>query len=128
MFRPLRALTALRHRQQSGTVDAMALTARVMVDGYYTSPREQTVATVAKPLQSFIAGCGYLLMTQSAGQYAGQRGSKNNIGFNVKYNKSGTNLQGNINTLVRNNGRAYQIKGNAMTSLSTNLAHRHGYV
>jgi hypothetical protein len=49
-------------------------------------------------------------------------GSKNNFGFNVKYNKGGTNLQGNINTIFRRteNGivRTYQIKGNAMTSLS----------
>jgi hypothetical protein len=28
-------------------------------------------------------------------------GTKNNFGFNVKYNKSNTNLQGNINTIVR---------------------------
>jgi hypothetical protein len=104
-----------------GNSDAMALTVRVTVDGYYTSPVEQTVVTVAKPLSSsFIAGGGYLVMTQSAGQYPGQPGSKNNVGFSVKYNKSGTNLQGNINTLVRNNGRLYQIKGNAITSLSTN--------
>jgi len=106
-----------------GTADAMALTVRVMLNGYYTSPVEQTVVTVAKPLSSsFIAGGGYLLMTQAAGQYPGQPGSKNNVGFNVKYNKSGTNLQGNINSLVRNNGRVYQIKGNAITSLSTNPA------
>jgi hypothetical protein len=58
-------------------------------------------------------------MSQSAGLYSGVAGTKNNFGFNVKYNKSGTNLQGNINTLVRNNGRVYQIKGNSMTSLST---------
>ena len=36
----------------------------------------------------------------------------------MKYNKGGTNLQGNMNTIVRNNGRVYQIKGNSMTSLS----------
>ena len=36
----------------------------------------------------------------------------------MKYNRSGTNLQGNINTIVRNAGRVYQIKGNSMTSLA----------
>ncbi len=36
----------------------------------------------------------------------------------MKYNKNGTNLQGNVNVIVRNGGRTYQIKGNAMTSLS----------
>ena len=39
---------------------------------------------------------------------------------NVKYNKGGTNLQGNINIIIRNGGRVYQIKGNSMTSLSVN--------
>jgi pimeloyl-ACP methyl ester carboxylesterase len=104
-----------------GNADALALTVRVIVDGYYTGPVEQSVLNVAKPLgSSFITGGGYLLMSQSAGLYPGQAGTRNNFGFGVKYNKSGTNLQGNINTLVRNNGRVYQIKGNAMTSLSTN--------
>jgi hypothetical protein len=108
-----------------GSADAVAFTVRVIVEGYYTGPVEQTVVTVAKPLaSSFITGGGYLLMSQSAGLFPGQPGTKNNFGFNVKYNKSGTNLQGNINTLVRNNGRVYQIKGNAMTSLSTNLTAR----
>jgi len=106
-----------------GNADALALTVRVIVDGYYTGLVEQSVLNVAKPLSSsFITGGGYLLMSQSAGLYPGQVGTKNNFGFSVKYNKSGTNLQGNINTLVRNNGRVYQIKGNAMTSLSTNPA------
>jgi hypothetical protein len=105
-----------------GNADALALTVRVIVDGYYTAPVEQSVLNVAKPLgSSFITGGGFLLMSQSAGLYLGGAGTKNNFGFSVKYNKSGTNLQGNINTLVRNNGRVYQIKGNAMTSLSTNV-------
>src|SRR5262249_5191628 len=46
----------------------------------------------------------------------------NNFGFNVKYNKQGTNLQGNMNTIIRNNGRVYQIKGNSMTSLTVTPA------
>jgi hypothetical protein len=46
-------------------------------------------------------------------------GTKANFGFNVKYNKSGQNLQGAINIIVRNGARVYQIKGTAMTSLST---------
>jgi hypothetical protein len=48
---------------------------------------------------------------------AGANGQKTNFGFNVKPNKAGTTLQGNINTIVRNGGNVYQIKGNAMTSL-----------
>src|SRR5439155_1474041 len=40
----------------------------------------------------------------------------------VKYNKGGTNLQGNMNTIIRNGGRVYQIKGNSMTSLAVQPA------
>ncbi len=60
----------------------------------------------------------------SAGLKAGTQGTKNNFGFNVKYNKSGKKLQGRINTIIRrleaDGMHVYQIKGNRMTSLSTN--------
>jgi len=85
------------------------------------------VITIYKPLgTNSITGGGYLVLTtNSAGQLAGTAGTKNNFGFNVKYNKAGTNLQGNINTIVRRKEadgivHVYQIKGNSMTSLSAN--------
>src|SRR5262249_54860364 len=64
-----------------------------------------------------ITGGGYLLLHNAAGAYAGDKGSKANFGFNVKYNKAGTNLQGTINAILRKDGRLYQVKGNSMTSL-----------
>jgi len=93
----------------------------VIVNGYYTrnASDENTVVTVSKPLATnFITGGGYLAMSISAGLFPGAPGTKNNFGFNVKYNKNATNLQGRINTIVRNGGRVFQIKGNSMTSLS----------
>ena len=57
-------------------------------------------------------------MSSSAGLYPGGVGTKNNFGFNCQNTKSG--VKGNINTIIRNNGRVYQIKGNSMTSLTTN--------
>jgi hypothetical protein len=67
----------------------------------------------------FITGGGYTVVTSSAGTYPGDPNSHNNFGFNVKYNKSNTNLQGNINTIIQSGGRLYQVKGNSMTSLTT---------
>ena len=65
---------------------------------------------------------GYIVLSNSAGLKAGDAGTKNHFGFNVKYNKQGTNLQGNINTIVRRTEadglHVYQIKGNSMTSLA----------
>jgi hypothetical protein len=68
-----------------------------------------------------ITGGGFLLNQASGGLYPGQTGLKTNFGFNVKYNKSGTNLQGNINVIIRNGGHTYQIKGNSMTSLANQI-------
>ena len=93
------------------------------MNNYYTrdSAADDTVVTVSKPLTTdFITGGGYLVMSSSGGLYPGEAGTKNNFGFNVKYNKSGTNLQGQFNTIIRNGGHVYQIKGNVMTSLSVN--------
>lgn len=104
-----------------GSADSVSYTIGIIVTNYYTrnSSDENSVVTVSKPLgTNFITGGGYLLLSNSSGLYAGGVGSKNNFGFNVKYNKNGSSLQGNINAIVRNGGRVYQIKGNAMTSLS----------
>ncbi|TMD34949.1 MAG: hypothetical protein E6I95_04810, partial [Chloroflexi bacterium] len=95
----------------------------IIVGGYYTrnSPMyDDMVINVYIPQSNFITGGGYLINSSSAGQYPGAPGQRTNFGFNVKYNKSGTNLQGNINVIIRNNGRVYQIKGNSMTSLVIN--------
>src|SRR5574341_364776 len=79
------------------------------------------IVTVAQPLTTnFITGGGHLLLSSSAGQYAGDSGSKANFGFNVKYNKKGTNLQGNVNIIIRSGGRVYQIKSNSLQSLGVN--------
>jgi hypothetical protein len=104
-----------------GTNDSQSFTIGIIVTNYYTrnSSDDDTIVTVSKPLATnFITGGGYLVLSCPSGFYPGDLGSKNNLGFNVKYNKSNTNLQGNINAIVRYNGRVYQIKGNSMTSLS----------
>lgn len=108
------------------TGDSQSFTIGIVVAGYYTRDvsADNTVVTVAKPLAgSFITGGGYLLLSKSAGQKAADAGTKNNFGFNIKYNKSGRNLQGNINTIFRRTEmdgilHTYQVKGNVMNSLS----------
>lgn len=79
---------------------------------------EYTVVEVVQPGSNSISGGGYLVLQRPAGLIAPDVGSKANFGFNVKYNKSGKNLQGHINTIVQSNGRVFQIKGNAITSLA----------
>jgi hypothetical protein len=89
--------------------------------GYYTrnSSADNAVITVALPIGTgFITGGGYLVMQSPAGQYAGDIGTNENFGFNVKSKHSGTNFQGNFNSIVRQNGHVYQIKSNSIASLS----------
>ncbi len=107
-----------------GSSGSMQYTVGTKVDGYYVdnNSAENTVITVSQAINGMITGGGYLLNTSpssSGGRYAADAGKKANFGFNVKYNKSLTNLQGTINTIVRSGGRVYQIKGNAMSSLTT---------
>jgi len=96
-------------------------TVGIIVTNYYTrnSSSDDGVIQVSQLTPGSINGGGYLVMQSSAGLYPGGVGTKNNFGFNVQNTKTG--LKGNINTIIRNNGRVYQIKGNAMTSLNTQL-------
>jgi hypothetical protein len=85
-----------------------------------------TPVTLALPGQDFVTGGGHLVVTNSAGTYAGTVNSKMNFGFTMKWNKSGKNLQGNINIVYRKwqlyNGvwqwRVYQMKSNAINSMA----------
>jgi ribosomal protein L18E len=100
---------------------SQTFTIGIIVTPYYTdnSSSEDTVVIVSQPQGTgSITGGGYLVMQNSAGQYLGGVGTKNNFGFNVQNTRTG--VKGNINTIIRNNGHSYQIKGNSMTSLSIN--------
>jgi predicted extracellular nuclease len=113
-----------------GSSSSSTFTVGVVVGNYYTrdASADDTVVTVSKPLASeFITGGGTLTLVSSAGLKAGTSGTTTNFGFNVKYNKKGTNLQGTMNVLVRRLEadaivHVYQIKGTALTSLSVQSA------
>jgi hypothetical protein len=98
-------------------------TVGIVVSGYYTrnSSDDDTIITVAQPIPTnFITGGGYLVLSNSAGAVPGDAGSKTNFGFNVKYNKGGSNLQGHVNIVVRGGGHVYQIKATSLSSLGVN--------
>ena len=106
----------------TGPADSRNFTIMTIVEGYYTrcSSEDNVVVTVSRPLDDFITGGGYIVLKDSASGLIDPRpGSRNNFGFNVKYNKSRTNLQGTINTIVRGlDNKVYQVKGNRMNSLT----------
>ncbi|HLG33432.1 MAG TPA: M12 family metallo-peptidase [Bacteroidia bacterium] len=106
-----------------GAASSQTFTVGIIIGGYYirNSSADNTVVTVAKPLPNFISGGGYIVLSASAGIKAGDAGSNNNFGFSLKFNQSGNNLQGNMNTIIRRTEtdglHIYQIKANVMTSL-----------
>ncbi|WP_143774412.1 YDG domain-containing protein, partial [Niastella vici] len=102
-------------------------TVLIKLNGYYIGTAAGDNSFVVEVFQNtgdFITGGGYLKLTNSSGQKPGDAGTKNNFGFNIKYNKGGTNLQGTINTIIRRMEggvlHVYQVKGNSMTSLTVN--------
>ena len=109
-----------------GNADAGLFTVGIVVDnGYYirNSNDDNTVITIYKPLGDFVTGGGHTIVQSSAGSYAATTGTKMNFGLNVKYNKTGKNVQGNVNMIFRKVvagvTRVYQIKSNATNSLGT---------
>lgn len=121
------AVTDFMHTLQGSNCSSGGETFEVWVSagGYYTGETsEVTLVTLALPGDEFVTGGGHLLLSNSAGSYAGTAGSKMNFGFNMKWNPSGRNLQGNINIIFRRlvggEWRTYQIKSNKINSMVVN--------
>ncbi|MDI6050064.1 Ig-like domain repeat protein, partial [Flavobacterium sp. XS2P24] len=87
-------------------------------NGYYVGYGQTVINVYRISLNEFITGGGHIIPVDSKGQYASDSGKKVNFGFNVKWNKSVKNLQGNLNLIFRKEGKVYQIKSTAMNSLS----------
>jgi hypothetical protein len=69
------------------------------------------------PTGDFITGGGHIKPTNSAGLLLRNLTSNTNFGFNVKYNKKGTSLQGKLNFIWRSGGKTYQAKSTAIDAL-----------
>jgi hypothetical protein len=111
----------------AGTMGGTAYTIGTVVgytatEGYYTrnSNMDDAVVTVSQPIGTgFITGAGYVVASSSAGTYAAKVGTREYFGFNVKFNTSGTTLQGNFDSIVRaTNGHVYLINSTSITSLT----------
>jgi hypothetical protein len=86
-------------------------------NGYYKGYEQTTLNVYRTSLNEFITGGGHIIPVDSKGEYASDPGRKVNFGFNVKWNKSVRNLQGNFNLILRRGSEIYQIKSNALASL-----------
>jgi hypothetical protein len=88
--------------------------------GYYIGSDKAVVNVYRTDLYEFISGGGHIIPSMSKGEYASDPGRKVNFGFNVKWNKTMKRLQGNLNLVFRIADKVYQVKANAMNSLSVN--------
>jgi hypothetical protein len=91
-----------------------------VVNNYYTGDNslDPGNVTISVPGSESVTGGGYLIMQNSIGTYAGTTGKKTNFGFTMKWNKSGTNVKGQCNIIIRKDNKVYQIKSNAINSLA----------
>jgi hypothetical protein len=90
--------------------------------GYYNGEGESPeVITIALSGTDFVTGGGSIkLPSTTNGSYPGAVGSKTKFGMTMKWNKTGSNLQGGINVIYRAaDGKIYQIKSNAINSMTT---------
>jgi hypothetical protein len=101
------------------TFDIIAEAQPVPGGSYYTGKSEKAIITVAVPGTDNISGGGHQVLTQSTGRHAGTLNSKMNLGFTMKWNKSGKNIMGQANFIWRSGGSIYQIKSNAINTLGT---------
>jgi hypothetical protein len=77
------------------------------------------LVTVSTKADGFVTGGGYIIPTNSNGQIGtGAVNLRTNFGFNIKYNKSGTNLQGNWNMIIRTATGLWQVKSSQPTYLT----------
>ncbi|MDB5152375.1 MAG: pknD 4, partial [Mucilaginibacter sp.] len=81
-----------------------------------------TEVTVSTRTTDFVTGGGFVVMgaggNASAGTYSGGPNTKTNFGFNVKWNKTLSNIQGGgFNAIVRTGTKTYQIKAAKVLTL-----------
>ena len=87
-------------------------------EGNYIGKTETVLSVARSALHEFITGGGDVIPINSAGSYASDAGNQLNFSFNVKYNKSGNNLQGKMDVIYRRAGRVYLINATVLESLS----------
>jgi hypothetical protein len=86
--------------------------------GSTTSCNDPVLVTVSTNAEGFVTGGGYIIPTNSTGTIGNLAvGLKTNFGFNIKYNKASTKLQGNWNMIMRTATGLWQVKSSQPTGL-----------
>jgi hypothetical protein len=87
---------------------------------YYSDAQcaeKQALVTVAVPGSDFSSGGGFIYPENPNGLKPAVSTNKNNFGYNIKWTKNYSKLNGNFNTIWRANGVSYQAKSNSASVL-----------
>ncbi|QGY44304.1 T9SS type A sorting domain-containing protein [Maribellus comscasis] len=112
---------------KTNTSEVYTVSVELSSDSYFElCSGEESVLTIYVPDGEFITGGGYLINNSPDGLFAADPDSKTNFGFNVKWNKQATNLQGKMNIIFRKTDgfgvkHIYQVKTNATNSLGIDV-------
>jgi hypothetical protein len=103
-----------------GAGDGQTFMIGIVVGSHYVrnAGQDNTIVTVKKATPGSIGGGGYLVNTASHGLIAGTTGLQTDFGMDVTFDKALTNLQGNVDVIVRSNGLVYQITGTPLGLLN----------
>ncbi len=100
-------------------VSVNTYTAELTVIGdYYNGYRENTLV-VYDPSLGFATGGGWFYWPATESEENNYLGDKTNFGFTLKYNKKGSNPQGNLQLISHQpDGTIYRIRSNALYGLA----------
>jgi hypothetical protein len=118
------ATFATTYPSEALSLSNLSVTYRVAytVDGNYSvskpcSDDNDSQITVSFPTSEFVTGGGFVIPSNTTATGA-DAGRKNNFGFNMKYNNRMTNLQGNLNTVIKRGGKVFHVKSNSPDAIS----------
>jgi hypothetical protein len=87
------------------------------VEGSYSFAQRVGVIEVAKATSNYVAGGGYLVIGRSAGEMAGDRGSRASFGFRLRFDPSRTDVRGHVNLLFVSGGSTYQVRSHDIDAI-----------
>ena len=96
-----------------------AYVVQVTVGGGYYAGYDEDVVVVYDPSLGFTCGGGWFYWPDTANEESGYLGDRTSLGYTMKYNKKGGNVQGNL-VMIRHlpDGTIYRVKSNALYGLA----------
>jgi VCBS repeat-containing protein len=105
----------------TGVVSSKSFTVGTIVNGYYArnATNDNVIITLSKPAANRSAtGAGFLTLSRSAGQKAGDVGSHMIFAFDVRFTGTTKVLQGAFTATIQSGKRFYQVVSSSINTLA----------